>query len=197
MPVEILTSADYRPMAWKNGGGSTLELFRHTAPGCGDFAVRLSIADVHSSGPFSHFENTDRQLLLLSGEGVRLRFADGRVQTLSQPLQPIAFAGDMACDSQLLDGPVRDFNLMVHRHFGRGQLSVIRLDAGQSISLSPAPLAFYYLLSGELLLSEQNLPLISAQTLVLHQPQFLALYSARGASLIAAEVHPHQAATAP
>lgn len=190
MQVDILSPTDYRPMAWKNGGGNTLELYRQGAPGAAEFAVRLSIADVHSSGPFSRFDKIDRQLLLLAGEGVRLRFADGTVQTMCQPLQPIAFAGDMACDSSLLDGPVRDFNLMVHRDFGRGRLSVQQFGAGQQIALSPAPLTFYYLLSGALSFNEPQLSLRAQQTLVVRQAKALTLSSDAGAVVIVAGVWP-------
>lgn len=188
MHYEVLTHEHFRAMAWKNGGGTTLELYRLTAPECGDFAVRLSIADVHSSGPFSLFDQVNRQLLLLSGKGVELNFADGVKHTLNTPLQPFGFAGDVACESKLLAGPVQDFNLMVHRHFGNGALAAHTLSANETLKKSPAALTFCYVHTGEVYAQEIDNTVSAQQLLIVHDAETLTLTTHHGAIVIVADV---------
>lgn len=95
---------------WKNGGGSTRELLREPAEGA--LSLRLSIADVADDGPFSVFPGVDRVLTLLEGTGLRLSGPAGRREIGSEPC---AFRGEDPWHCTLVDGPVRDFNVMVSR----------------------------------------------------------------------------------
>ena len=91
---------------WKNGGGSTREI-ACWPPGAGfdDFDWRVSIATIAASGPFSTFAGVDRTIVLLEGDGVRLRSADGAIDhRLDTPLAPFAFGGDEPIDCTLLGG---------------------------------------------------------------------------------------------
>jgi len=97
---------------WKNGGGITHELWREDR-GSG-FALRLSIAEVERDGPFSRFPGIDRVILMLEGNGFRLRSGD-RLVEIARPHEPFAFAGEDDWHCTLVDGPVRDFNVMVDR----------------------------------------------------------------------------------
>jgi hypothetical protein len=65
--------------------------------------------------PFSLFPGVDRELVLLSGNGLRLRFDDGDVNELHPPHDRMRFAGESAVTGELLDGPTQDFNLMWRR----------------------------------------------------------------------------------
>ncbi len=113
---------------WKNGGGVTRELVCFPAgAGFDDFTWRVSIADVHASGPFSVFPGIDRVITLLDGDGMRLEFADGTVHALTEPLVPFAFAGDTQLHAELLGAPSRDFNLMLRRDCARGEIAVLRV----------------------------------------------------------------------
>lgn len=129
-----LRAAGYREMQWRNGGGSTTEIAIEPA-GAGlqegpPFLWRLSMARVQQDGPFSRFAGYDRTLVLLEGRGVRLDFgAAAAAVALAAPLSAVAFAGEWATDCQLLDGPVRDFNLMVDRRRGAGRVEVLELAA--------------------------------------------------------------------
>ena len=75
---------------WKNGGGVTRQI-AIDPPGSGldDCGWRLSTAEVAQDGPFSRFDGVDRQLHILAGEGLDLRFADGtqRIIRNHRPLQ--------------------------------------------------------------------------------------------------------------
>ncbi len=129
-----LRPAGYREMKWRNGGGSTTEVaiepagaaLQATAP----FLWRLSMARVEQDGPFSRFAGYDRTLVLLEGRGVHLDFgAAAPPVTLAAPLAAVAFAGEWATDCRLLDGPVRDFNVMVDRKRGAARVEVFALAA--------------------------------------------------------------------
>ncbi|MGE0240452.1 MAG: HutD family protein, partial [Parvibaculaceae bacterium] len=92
------------------------------------FDWRVSIADVASDGPFSKFAGYDRHIMLLDGAGMRLDTDENGVIDLLL-YRPAAFSGDWTVAGKLRDGPVRDFNLMVARHKGRGSLACQRLTA--------------------------------------------------------------------
>lgn len=105
-------------MPWKNGGGITHELWR-TPRQSSEFDLRISIAEVAESGPFSLFPGVDRIITLLSGRGFRL--VGGAIdQVVSTVGEPFAFAGDLSLTCALLSGPVRDFNVMIRRGSGLG-----------------------------------------------------------------------------
>ncbi len=124
--MQRLDLATIAPTPWKNGGGATRAL-ACWPPGAGleRFGWRVSVADVAAPGPFSLYPGVDRQILLLQGDGVHLRAADGSVdQALDRATPPFAFAGETAIDCTLRGGPVRDFNLMLRRGQWRGALRV-------------------------------------------------------------------------
>lgn len=129
--MKILRQDDYKVMPWKNGGGTTTEIWVEPL-GAGlagqPFDWRVSIADVASDGPFSKFSGYDRHIMLLEGQGMRLETEANGVIDLA-PFRPAAFSGDWAVSGRLADGPVRDFNLMVARRFGQGTLACQKLTA--------------------------------------------------------------------
>lgn len=111
---------------WKNGGGSTQEL-ACWPPGAdmNSFEWRVSLATVDRPGPFSVFPGIDRQIMLLSGDGLQLR-SGAWEHALEHPWQPFAFSGDDAVDSAMLGGTSKDFNLMLRRGAWTGSLQVLR-----------------------------------------------------------------------
>ena len=114
-------------IAWKNGGGSTCEIVGWPpAAGIEDFDWRVSIATIAASGPFSRFEGVDRTIMLLAGDGVRLKTADGRIDhMLDQPYAPVGFDGGETIDCTLLGTTSTDFNVMSRRTRGMAQMRVI------------------------------------------------------------------------
>ena len=112
-PSRVLPVSGYARMRWKNGAGWTSEILR--MPDGEDWQWRLSIAEIESDAPFSTFPGVQRELVLLSGNGLRLRFDNGDTRDLLPPHDKIRFAGERAAIGELIDGPTRDFNLMWKR----------------------------------------------------------------------------------
>jgi environmental stress-induced protein Ves len=109
--IRLYQAADYPRMPWKNGGGTTQEVARNPGDGSAAFEWRLSIADVVQDGGFSAFNGYQRIITVLEGRGIQLT-VDGREQTPLTPRQAYAFLGDARVDCRLLDGAIRDFNLI-------------------------------------------------------------------------------------
>ena len=84
-------------------------------PDSEEWQVRLSIAEIEQDAAFSSFPGIDRELVLLRGEGLRLRFADGALHTLLPPHDRLRFAGEAEVHGELVDGLTHDFNLMWRR----------------------------------------------------------------------------------
>lgn len=124
----VVPANEYRRVRWKNGLGWTREIARgyaqpaqEPAHPCADFPKgdewdwRLSIAEIEQDAAFSAFPGIERELVLLRGNGLRLRFDDGEVRELHPPHDRLRFAGERALTGELLDGPTHDFNLMWRR----------------------------------------------------------------------------------
>ncbi|WP_028223444.1 HutD/Ves family protein [Paraburkholderia oxyphila] len=157
--LTLLRGADLVASPWKNGGGVTREIavayvpkaVPNSAPGAAldAFAWRVSVADVAQAGPFSRFEGVARTLVLLEGAGMVLdeMAADGgapsggapsggalvRTHTLTRALDVARFDGEAPIDARLVDGPTRDFNLMVRRDAARASFEVWRDNVARRI----------------------------------------------------------------
>lgn len=114
MKVRVIPANDYQRLRWKNGLGWTREILRWPE-GRDDWDWRLSIAEVDQPCPFSAFPGCDRELVLLSGAGMRLVFDDGETVDLAPPHGRHRFAGEAGLHAELLAGPTRDFNLIWKR----------------------------------------------------------------------------------
>ncbi|MFJ3467534.1 HutD family protein [Pseudomonas sp. NPDC090201] len=109
--LTLLRAVNYPRMPWKNGGGSTEEITRDAGEGLDGFGWRLSIADIGESGGFSVFDGYLRIITVLQGAGMTLNI-DGQDSEALLPSDPFAFSGDSQVSCTLLDGPIRDFNLI-------------------------------------------------------------------------------------
>lgn len=109
----MIPANTYRRERWKNQQGWTREITR--SPAQGEWAWRLSIAEIEQDGAFSQFDGVDRELVLLTGNGLRLKFDDGELHALQPPHERVRFAGERAAAVELVDGPTQDFNLMWRR----------------------------------------------------------------------------------
>jgi environmental stress-induced protein Ves len=110
--VRIIGKESYRTVPWKNGGGVTAEI---AASSPVDPLWRLSIATIERDGPFSDFSGYDRTIVPISGNGVELTFDGDERVILDKPFQPYAFRGERRVSGRLIDGAVRDFNVMTRR----------------------------------------------------------------------------------
>ncbi len=112
--LQLIPAHEYRRERWRNGLGWTREILRSPQTG-DDWDWRLSIAEIECDGPFSSFPGIDRELVLLHGHGVRLRFDDGDVRDVEPPHGRVRFAGERVVSGELIDGTTHDFNLMWRR----------------------------------------------------------------------------------
>lgn len=112
--LHLIPAHEYRRERWRNGLGWTREILRSPEVG-EDWDWRLSIAEIECDGPFSSFPGIDRELVLLHGCGVRLRFDDGLVREVEPPHGRVRFAGERVVSGELIDGTTHDFNLMWRR----------------------------------------------------------------------------------
>ena len=161
-----LTPRQYKVMPWKNGGGMTTEILAEPN-GNGGNLWRLSIAEVAQSGPFSDFSGFNRTIMLIEGAGFALDFASAPSKRLDRLYEPFAFDGGWKTDCTLIDGPIRDFNLMATRDAGGAQLTVARLDR-DGISVASAKTVVLHALDGDCTVSGR--PLSAGDTLRIDDP---------------------------
>lgn len=117
----LLKAAGYRRMRWKNDGGWTTEIARDPADATA-FRWRISIAEIERDGPFSPFIGVERELMLLSGNGIELDIDGAPPLRLVERFQHVRFAGEAHVDCRLVAGPTRDFNVMTRRDAVRAEL---------------------------------------------------------------------------
>jgi environmental stress-induced protein Ves len=121
---------------WRNGGGVTRELLAW--PSTSEWQVRVSVAEVAASGPFSSFPGVERWFAVIEGAGVELRL--GAEAKLLPNGVPIRFDGGVPTHCTLPAGPTRDINLMAPP--GRGSLRL--LVPGQRVQASGRQLLGLY-----------------------------------------------------
>ncbi|MEO7067629.1 MAG: HutD family protein [Rhodanobacter sp.] len=123
----IIHLQDCPEQPWKNGLGSTREIAVQPSDTNSEaFLWRVSIAAVDTAAPFSQFQGIDRHIALLSGNGFSMKLDDSQTHELVKPFEPFAFAGEAIVAVKLVDGPTRDFNLMVRRARASGEVQVWR-----------------------------------------------------------------------
>jgi environmental stress-induced protein Ves len=144
----VIPANEYRRERWKNGAGWTREIHAHPAP-AHVWDWRLSIAEIEQDAPFSTFPGVDRELVLLSGNGLRLRFDDGEVHELQPPHDRLRFAGERVVRGELLDGPTQDFNLMWRRDAIDAQLWHRPLVGPMVVFAGPGEVWALYLIAGQ------------------------------------------------
>ena len=109
--IQLLRATEYPRMPWKNGAGTTLEIMRDAGTELDGFGWRLSIADIDAAGAFSSFAGYQRIISVLEGQGMCLN-VDGVDSRPLRAFDPFAFGGGSRVDCRLLDGAIRDFNLI-------------------------------------------------------------------------------------
>jgi environmental stress-induced protein Ves len=146
--VTLIPATEYRRERWKNGLGWTREVLRWPLDS-EQWDWRISIAEVDKGGAFSSFPGVDRELVLLSGEGMRLNFGDGESVELHPPHDRHRFAGERALEAELLSGPTQDFNLMWRRDRIAAKLWHRPLVGPMVIFVEPLHTWAVYLIAGQ------------------------------------------------
>jgi environmental stress-induced protein Ves len=142
-----LPAHEYRRERWRNGHGWTREVLRMPED-ADDWDWRLSIAEIEHDGPFSSFPGIERILVLLHGNGVRLRFDDGELREVVPPHGRVRFAGERALTGELIDGPTHDLNLMWRRDRVEAELWHRPLVGLMVLFVEPGEQWLVFLLSG-------------------------------------------------
>ena len=115
MTVRQVELQHVKPAPWRNGGGATRELL--VWPRQEAWSVRVSVATIARSRPFSAFPGITRWFNVLSGDGVTLGFATSQ-RTLRAGDPPLCFDGADAPTCELLGTATQDLNLMAPTHAG-------------------------------------------------------------------------------
>ena len=135
--IRRLRRTDATILPWKNGRGETAQIALwppHGEFGRGDFDWRLSRAAVVEDGAFSSFPGFDRALVIVEGQGLRLDHGGGEPPAVLRALSPYRFSGDDATTATLIDGPIRDCNLIWRRARVKAVVRVFS-DAGREASV--------------------------------------------------------------
>lgn len=162
MNVTLIPANEYRRERWKNGLGWTREIVRWPEE-AETWDWRLSIAEVDKGGPFSTFSGVERELVLLSGEGMHLHFHDGEKIALLPPHDRHRFAGERVLNAELVSGPTQDFNFMWRRDRVEATLLHRPLVGPMVFFAEPGVRWAAYVLSGRAVVKDQLLPLAMEQ----------------------------------
>jgi hypothetical protein len=128
----ILAAKDRRPVAWKNGAGSAVEVAVSPPNSYGtDFDWRVSIATIETDSEFSRYPGIDRLLMPLATAGLALE-VDGTTRQL-RGFESFPFAGESEVRAIEVTVSSLDLNLMVRRSFGAGSLT--RVDVTDGVTL--------------------------------------------------------------
>lgn len=144
--MHLIPRSSYTQKPWKNGLGTTEEIFVYPE-GASEFLVRLSMATLSTSGPFSVFPGIDRTLVLLEGKPIKL---NDRIVPL---LTPVEFPGEDLIHSTI-EAPGLDFNLMCRRGRASGVIHVI---SGESATDAQAHMSIVFALTDNVRVGEIEL----------------------------------------
>ena len=171
MSWHVIHLADAPAAPWRNGGGVTRELA--VWPAQGEWAWRMSVAEVGASGPFSRFDGITRWFAVLRGAGVVLNVrtasdsgeAGASEHRLTVVDAPLCFDGGAVTDCRLIDGPTQDFNLMVRNSCLPARMVRVRGDF-QSVRSASKMIAVYAINSGACVLFDAENLYVPPATLV-------------------------------
>ena len=181
--TQVVPAALHRRERWRNGAGWTREIFAaRDGDGTGAWRWRLSIAEIDADAPFSSFPGVDRELVLLSGNGLHLRFDDGEAVELLPPHDSLRFAGERALTGELIDGPTTDFNLMWQRGLVEARLWRRPLVGPMVLFVDPGDTWVVYLLAGHASFGAPSAlpPLAAGDTALLAAPNGRSRHSLDG-----------------
>lgn len=166
---------DYLRQPWKNGGGVTEELA--IAVHDGAWLWRLSLAEVNASGSFSNFAGYRRTIMVVSGRGMVLEFDQAPDARIDAPYHPHTFEGDWNTRCRLIDGPVKDLNLIWDREQADTRLEVLSLTPIDTVRALSGSSAIIYGLTGsaEIDVSGQRVTLKQADTLQIDDADGVAM----------------------
>ena len=182
--MHILRASDYKQMPWKNGGGVTTEIA--VAPvdaGVGDFNWRISMAKVGADGAFSSFENVDRILTILDGQGMHLDVAGMTPVRLTAASEPFAFPGDVPTSATLVAGSITDLNVMTRRGGWTSTVEKLTVQGALAVT-ADANVSIIFCCGGSLEIPDHQSVLDKHDALFIDAANGIAAISIRGSAEI-------------
>ena len=149
--IKIIEPTQFKTIPWKNGLGETTELAINENATLDDFIWRLSIASVVNDGVFSNFSGYQRNLVLIEGKGISLQHGGTKTDVLENTLDIASFNGCCETQGKLLDGPIKDFNIITSDEKVLPQVHCYIESQQVKVKLSKNKLCFAYSLSDEIL----------------------------------------------
>lgn len=180
MTIRHLRSESYVSMPWKNGRGSTDEIYL-LPPGASrdGFDLRISRASIPEPGLFSAFPGVQRTITVIEGSGLTLDFGD-HMATLG-PRQPFTFDSGLTPLGIPEGDPVRVLNVMASRAVWRIEPAAVVTE----ITLLDVLLSVVFAIEGGWLVDAgpNQTTLMPGDTALVDRPGRIAPQSA-GAALI-------------
>jgi environmental stress-induced protein Ves len=156
----VIPANEYRRSRWKNQLGWTREI--HAEPEAGAWRWRVSIAELDGAAAFSAFSGVQREIVLLRGEGLHLRFDDGADELLQAPHGRLRFDGGRGL-AGMPDGHCEVFNLMWRQDLVSARLWHRPLAGTMLVFVDPGSVWLLHLLGGRAkIAAEAALPLLEA-----------------------------------
>jgi environmental stress-induced protein Ves len=172
----LLKYQSYRAMPWRNGLGSTLEIAREPPTG-GDFAWRLSLADIERDTDFSAYPGYSRALVLVGGDSLSLRFRGHGRCLLDATQRGTRFEGDWQTRGSVPQGRCTDLSLIVRKRPGARSPTVVRaprvlrLKSIRRVTLAKDLYGALFVLEGSVAVTES----LRARTRTVHEGETLLL----------------------
>lgn len=163
----VIPANEYRRERWRNQLGWTREIIR--SPQDDNWDWRVSIAEIERDAAFSSFPGIERELVLLAGDGLRLRFDDGEIRELLPPHGKARFAGERSVTGELVGGPTHDFNLMWRRDRVQAELWHRPLVGPMVVFAEPDSTWVVHLMAGQARFADDSglLPMEAGDTAVI------------------------------
>jgi len=148
--ITIISPKEFKAIPWKNGLGVTTELAISKPGDIHHFDWRLSIASVVENGVFSNFSGYQRNLILISGDGLTLQHDNQHVDTLNHILDIAHFDGGCETLGQLHNGAIKDFNIITNKKTTHTTVNCYRQPQHVEMILTKNNLCFAYSLSDQI-----------------------------------------------
>ncbi len=142
MLTQVMAPDQFVITPWKNGQGSTAQLAINAGGTVDSFDWRISIADVVSDGDYSSFAGYTRYLTMIEGNGTLLVHDQEHEDKLVAPFDMAVFDGGSSTTGTLIDGGIKNFNVMVRQGWDSVEVTAYREPA--QVVLEPMKQYFCY-----------------------------------------------------
>jgi environmental stress-induced protein Ves len=132
--MRIIRAESVKLTPWPNGLGLTRQILSY--PTARQPLCQVSLAEITTDCPFSHFADIDRTTVPVFGRGLTLDVAGFGTLVADGTPTPLRYPGDRPTTCRLTDGPMRVLNVMTTRGKASSELTLQRSKA--QLRLDPA-----------------------------------------------------------